>query len=710
MNMYRYSLLRSMNFVNFSQRNLFYKEEMDMKKRLLSLVLVLAFCLSLTGCLEDDYEGEYEEEYGQEEEDFWGDLFSEEPSAREQYGEIGEIGDPNETWAIYWYLCGSDLESEYGAATEDLNEMLSVSLPENIKVVIETGGAAWWLNDFVDESVLERYVYEGDELSLVDQQPLSNMGDPETFADFLQFCEINYPADKTMVVFWNHGGGSVTGVSFDENYDYDSLTLSEMRSAFESVYDLSQQPPLEAIGFDTCLMGTVDTAAVFSDIASYLIASEEMEPGLGWYYTGWLEALAQNPGMDGARLGQHICDTFLAECDEQWQGGEVTLSVVDLSRIQPLLEAYEAMGAEAMTHALVDPGFFSTFGREAEQAENYGGNTRDQGYSNMVDLGDLARHCQEILPQSAGAVQQALKDCVLYEVNGPFRESASGLSCYYSYNADLDELAAYMEEGCSQAFKTLYTYGLGGEITDAEMAYVSAIGYELDQLPYVPDLPEDGQEDYPLSIDDEGYVVLSLDADTVNMLKGVYFELAYVDEQEDLMLLLGQDNDIEADWDTGIFRDNFRGVWGALDGNLVYMEVYYECDAYTAYSVPILLNGEGYSLRVAYDYEDERFYILGARKGMADCGMADKNLVQLRPGDQVTTLHYASTISGDDDFQEVEVDTFTVTENTSFSEVELGDGVFLLMFQMVDGKNNEAYSEMVQFTVSGENMDVEILE
>lgn len=34
------------------------------------------------------------------------------------------------------------------------------------------------------------------------------------------------------------------------------------------------------------------------------------------------------------------------------------------------------------------------------------------------------------------------------------------------------------------------------------------------------------------------------------------------------MLLLGTDNDMNADWETGVFSDNFRGVWGALDGSL----------------------------------------------------------------------------------------------------------------------------------------------
>ena len=678
------------------------KEENKMLKKLLALLLALAMCMSLAAC-DEDYEGEYEEDDYEDYEDY--------EEEEEDYGQIGSSGDPNQTWAIYWYLCGSDLESEYGAATDDLSEMLEVTLPDNVTMVIETGGAWMWMNDMVDADYLERYVYRGDEIELVDQQPRANMGDPETYADFLSFCSENYPADRTMVVMWNHGGGSVTGVSFDENYEYDSLTLSEMRQAFDEVYDLdADNPPIDVMGFDTCLMATIDSAAAFRDVAQVMVASEEMEPGIGWHYAGWLQALADDPGMDGLRLGMHICDTYLTECRWNFLGAETTLSVVDLQKIDPLLEAYEEMGAEALQHMLVDPSFFADFCYEAEYAENYGGNTRDQGYSNMVDLGDLARNCQEILPASAEKVLEALDDCVAYEVNGLYRTFASGLSCYHSYNGDLDDLYGFTQEGCSDSFKYLYTYGLGGDIDEEAMEYIASIGYEEETLPEIEDLEDREGEDYPLYIDDEDYVVMELDEDTLNMLKGVYFQLAYVDEEEDLMMLLGRDNDIQADWDTGVFRDNFRGVWGCLDGHLCYMEVYYEGDEYTAYSVPILLNGKEYSLRVIYDYNDEKFYILGARKGLDECGMADKNLVQLKPGDEITTLHYASSLSGDDDFQQVPVDTFTVTENTAFTEEDMGDGSFLMMFELVDARNNEAYSEAVLFTVSGDDMDIEILE
>ena len=140
------------------------------------------------------------------------------------------------------------------------------------------------------------------------------------------------------------------------------------------------------------------------------------------------------------------------------------------------------------------------------------------------------------------------------------------------------------------------------------------------------------------------------------------------------------------------------------------MEVCYEADSYTAYSVPILLNDQEYNLRVIYDYNDQEYYILGARRGLDGSGMADRNLVQLKPGDEITTVHYASSVYGDDDFVTVPVDTITVTEDTCFHETDLGDGCFVMMFQLEDAKGNLAFSEAIQFTVEDGTIYTEILE
>ena len=246
------------------------------KQRFLAVLLSLILCFSLTACLdEEDVPVDDSQEMG----------------ITERSGVQAEDG----SWAVYWYLCGSDLETDAGCATTDLEEMLQVELPENVNVVIQTGGAMEWQNEYMDSSVIQRWLYNSEGLQLLEEQDTANMGDAQTLYEFLAFANENYPADKVAVTFWNHGGGSVSGAAFDEIYDYDSLDLAEMYEAFDAVWPADQEnPALELVGFDTCLMATIDVAAVFQNFAKYLVGSEEVEPGNGWNYTGWLEALAEN--------------------------------------------------------------------------------------------------------------------------------------------------------------------------------------------------------------------------------------------------------------------------------------------------------------------------------------------------------------------------------------------------------------------------------
>ena len=612
------------------------------------------------------------------------------------------------SWAIYWYLCGSDLESDGGFATGDLSELMEADLPENVTVVIETGGALEWQNELVDGSVLQRYVYDSEGLTLVDEQPSASMGESETLEDFLRFARENYPADRTAVVFWNHGGGSVAGAAFDEVYDYDSLTLSEMYAAFSAVWEPdTEDQPLELVGFDTCLMATVDTAYTFCDLSRYLVASEETEPANGWYYSRWLQALADDPSMDGAALGRVICDAYYEGCEDVGTEENATLSVTDLSRLAPLLDAYEAFGAQALAAAAEDPGFLSRFRREADLSENYGGNTREQGYTNMVDMGAIARRTVGELP-AAQDVLDALEGCVLYRVSGKYRSEATGLSCYYSYNNDIADLNGYITEGAGAAFKYLYAYQLTGGLDADGMAYLAQLG--LDSLPALPSLSAMRWDNAPLTLDDDGYASLTLGAEADRVLAGIGFSLYRVDEDSDAVLLLGTDNDITADWENGVFTDNFRGVWGSIDGCLVYMELSYEGEDYNLYSVPVLLNGEAYNLQVVYDFNDEAWSILGARQGIDDSGMADKELRKLQSGDELTTIWYMASLSDDSDFEAYEAETLTVTEGTAFTEMDLPDGEYMLLFEFRDTQGNSGTSQAVTFEVEGDDIFTSIYE
>lgn len=605
------------------------------------------------------------------------------------------------TWAVYWYLCGSDLESNGGFATLDLTEMMEVQLPDNVNVVIQTGGAAVWQNDMMNPEKLQRWVYNSEGLQLVDEQDSANMGEAQTLYEFLDFANKNYPADKVAVTFWNHGGGSVSGAAFDEIYGLDSLDLTEMYQAFDAVWPAdAENPALELIGFDTCLMATVDVASVFQNFSHYLVASEEVEPGNGWLYSGWLGELASNPDMTGDELGTAICDTYYEGCEAVGTQDQTTLSVTDLTKLTPLLDAYESFGEEMFAAAADNPGFFAELGRVAAQSENYGGNTREQGYTNMVDLGHLARQTSAMIP-SAQAVCDALNECIVYQVGGIYRSEATGLSCYYSYSGDIDDFSGYVNVGTGIAFKHLFAYGLTGELAEGGEEYLDSL--DIQELPEIKSLSDMGWDGAPLDLNDEGTSYLTLGSEAKDILSGIGFSLFYIDEDNDQMMLLGTDNDLTADWENGVFYDNFRGVWGSIDGHLVYMELSYEGEDYNLYAVPILLNGEEYNLQVAYDFTTEEWSILGASQGLDESGMASKELRLLEEGDVITTIWQLASYTGEEEFEMYASEELTVTADTSFGEMSLFDGSYAMVFEMWDATGNYAYSDAVTFDcVNGE--------
>lgn len=646
-----------------------------MKNKLISLFMILAVAFSLSSC----------------------------------GGSTPAAVNTDETWAIYWYLCGSDLESEYGLATDDLVELLDVNLPENIKIVIQTGGTSVWKNNTVDENYSERYVVDSDGITLISQDEIANMGDAGTLTDFLAFADENYKADRRAILFWDHGNGTVGGVAYDEQFDYDSLSLGEMYMAFSEVFELSEEnPPFEIIGFDTCLMATIDAAFTFCDVAKYMVASEELMPGGGWDYTGWLSALSLDPTMDGSKLGKVMCDTYVESCEYNGTASEITMSVVDLSNIWPLLHAYDALGTEALAIAAKEPTFFSEFGRSALASENYGGNTKEQGYSNMVDLGSLVKNSQHLFaPDTVKLVLDSIEGCVAYNVNGEYRRDAMGVSCYYSYDGDYHNYEEFADLGYSEPFKYLYDYRLTGKLSNEGMEYLGFAGQANSTIPYFNVAALDN---YPLYVDEDSCAVLDIGGDNAEMLTSVYFLLYYIDDEEDFMLALGRDNDIIGDWSTGSFKDNFRGVWGSIDENFVYMDISLEGDGYNIYSVPIRLNGEDCYLSVVYDFKLEKWDILGARKSSEQTGRTDKNLIQLKAGDEITPILYAASVTGDDELEAIDGDTFIFKSNTVFEEIDMGDGSFLMMYEMTSISGEVAYSNFAEFTVVGDDIYVEAYE
>ena len=614
----------------------------------------------------------------------------------------------SDTWLIQWYLCGTDLETQAGAASADFQELLDVKLPANVKVLIQTGGAEQWHNNVVPSNAVERYLYDESGLQRIETLPDADMGSVDTLADFVRYGKENFQADHRVFVFWDHGGGSAVGVCYDERTGH-FLSLNDLRNAFTSVYEAStDNPPFELVGFDACLMATYDTVNALDGIARYVTASEEVEPGIGWNYTGWVGALVENPAMGGAKLGQSICNTYMDACKDYDVEDTATLSVIDLAKLPMLRHSYEAFGLEALRAAHKNPRqFFVHFGRGAAQAENYGGNTRSTGYTNMVDIVDLAKTSKAILPNTADALIKSVDDAVVYKISGAYRNRGGGLSSFYSYSGDEESLVNYInQDSAPTPQKLLYYYLIYGELPEDVIPLLDGDTL-VTPAPTTP--PAQRQElfavsqleDLPVQMDSNGNAFVQLTPEQMELLSSIHCQLAYIDTDNDVILYLGSDADVNADWDAGTFSDNFRAVWPMLDGHPVYVEITEENDGYNLYSIPIKLNGVECNLQVAYVYAEKKYYILGARHGLEDNGMSSRELIKLHAGDEITTLHYGMTISGEDNnFTQVEVDTFTIGDDPQIKDEDIGDGNYGYCFEFMSPTDESALSELVLFTVA----------
>lgn len=660
-----------------------------MMKKILCLILSLGLSvLLLTGCLfllnPDTYKSGSDSSHttADEETDSSKDVT--------EAAEETQIAAPQAKWSVFLYMCGTDLESQGGAATANILELQEVKYDDSINFIIQTGGTETWQNDLIDPGYLQRFKSDEDGLTLMDQQKLASMGDPSTLSDFLKWGIKSYPADRYMVLFWNHGGGSIAGVEFDEVFDSDSLTLPELGEAFEEV---DQQ--FEIIGFDTCLMSTLENASTLSEYGNYMVASEEYEPGGGWAYTGWTQYLMDHPGANGKMVGKQICDTYFSKCEYSGDEDMATLSVVDLKKIPALVDAFDAMATE-MTGITDEITTLQDYVRGAIRAENFGGNTEEEGYTNMVDLGDLTINTEDVVSKTAEDVLTALFEAVVYDVHGTTRAQANGLSVFFPLAVTKEECDSYAEIATSGNYLRFI------EVVVSDWS-VSDAGTDINPKIVVPDQSGDSVTadeytvDFQSYISDDGYYYLEFLSGFTSV-QSVMFNFYYMDYDYGEYMLMGTDNDLISDWDNGVFYDNFRGVWPALNGYYVDFNLIEEGVDYNLYSIPITLNGVDTNLRAAYIWDTDdtgHFEVYGCWTGLdSESGMSSREIVQLKDGDEVIILMNGQNWDTGDT-TEYEVGSFIVDGPVVMEELDLFDGDYLFEYMVTDVFGGIYYSDAV---------------
>lgn len=424
-----------------------------MKKRLFGILLsgVLAI-LVLSGCddtwpdeLDDiEIEEDSENEIGEESEERPEDNSENSASGQKRKNENEtadiepvEIGSDAKSATVMIYMNGSDLETKAGEATTDLSEMIDSGIGENVNVIVQTMGTKRWQDYGISSKTSQIYrVYKG-RLELVkDNLGQLDCTKSETLSDFMDFGKKNYPADRYILIFWDHGGGPVYGFGYDEwQPDTESLTLDEIQEALRKNSDIG----FDIIGMDCCIMANLETCYVLAPFCKYAVLSEDFESGLGWSYTDWMKLLEENPGISTPLLGKKIIDGMVAanENDDE-DGGSSTMILVNERAVPDLVKKWteyayknsdKLLGSNySKMHKAIGRGFMEGFFDSWEDDESPV--TMDNYYvSDMMSIVESVGQEDEVTDN----LRSSLKACVAYFGHTSDKNELTGLAVSLPY-------------------------------------------------------------------------------------------------------------------------------------------------------------------------------------------------------------------------------------------------------------------------------------
>ena len=595
------------------------------------------------------------------------------------------LGGKKDKMTILVYMCGTDLESQNGMGTADLKEMAKADLGDNVSLVIYTGGCKRWRNDVVSSTANQIYeIRNGGLYCLEKNMGTASMTSPDTLETFIKYGKKYYSANRMALIFWDHGGGSVTGYGYDERYGSgSSMTLAGINTALKNA-----GVTFDFIGFDACLMATVENALMLSQYADYLIASEETEPGVGWYYTNWLTKLGENPSMKTTEIGKLIADDFVAVCDRQCRGQATTLSVVDLAELETTVPK-ELKDFSVQTNDLIQNNQYKT-------VSSARGKTREFAQSSKIDQVDLVHFAKNLGTSEGKELAEALQGAIKYNRTGGGMSNAYGLSIYFPYKrtGKVNQMvstyqAIGMDEEytrCIQEFASLEISGqaAGGSMsgyygsTNSGMpsllgsllgngSYTGGVASSQDSMTDLLEGLFGGGSDSLGSLSglfsgrsmtaDKAAAYIAdnhFDANTLVWKNGrITLDSAQWSQVESLMrnvfiddgegyVDLGTDNDFVLEGNDLV--SGYDGTWLSIDRHLVayyYLGTVENGDEYLISGyVPALLNGQRVNLILNFDHERPYGYIAGAETvySGSDPGVQAKTLIAIGEGDTIQPI------------------------------------------------------------------------
>ncbi len=368
----------------------------------------------------------------------------------------------------------------------DLNEAERVGSSENLSILAQFDRyRAGFQGDGDWTSARRYYVVQDDDLNRVRSQQVAdlgelNMADAGALVDFVEWAVVNYPADRYALILSDHGMGWPGGWSDASSSGSggsriplaarlgDNIYLNELDAALTEARSRTGIEKFDLIGLDACLMSQLEVYEALQPHALVAVASEEVEPALGWAYASFLESLAQNPSMDGVELSRYIVESYITEderiVDDQArsdmlrQGGgmsglfgvfgevssealarqmgqDSTLASVDLSAVPALVDEFNQFSYTLQSTSQPE------VARARAYARSFTSIFGSRVPPSYIDLGNFLQLLQQEtndaeISQAAERLLQALSQTVIAEKHGSKKAGASGIAIYFP-NSDL---------------------------------------------------------------------------------------------------------------------------------------------------------------------------------------------------------------------------------------------------------------------------------
>ncbi len=599
-----------------------------------------------------------------------------------------------------------------GAASTDIGEMTAGIWSDNIQIVIQTGGATRWSNGMINPNRTQRFLYKGGEFREVENLALVPPADPDTLADFLRFCKKEYPSDHNMLVLWNHGGGPF-GYGNDSIYN-GAFSLKDIREALSAVYRPNRNSPaFDIIGFDACLMSTIEVTHALDGFARYYCLSEEVEPGDGWDYTPVLQAMTDDPTMSPARVARTIADAYTDYYIRedinypliQW---DVTFSVIDAAKAEELYDAYCALCQTQLLDAFDDLGVLSEIGRCSGRATRYG--TSAYNIFNTVDLGNYMDYLGDSYPEECARVKDLIRETVLYHRENGGLSDSTGIAVYVPGNVnDVSGLIYYLDYvydiSEDDSVTALYYYKQAGCLSDELMETVSLI---TDKEPQVLDISVFQQFSKDrLTTDADGFRIPVSDA-LQNLIVDYVLEIGKYDEDNAIITYYGRENCMSLDGEGSLVSD-FDGKWICMAGQPLSVEITSSSPSATEYRARVLYNGEDAWLELSRNRDNDELSITGVRK-VPNGLMDDVNYLnntrsneEVEFGAKITPV-YQQTNFITNHTENVNGKSITFNERTSLMLEPLPEGYYLSSAVITDPRGDSYYSAVAGSTLKDGTM------